>query len=113
MRGFGDSDVPDEAHIWSMDEMRADIWAVADAAGVNKVHLVGESTGGTIVLAAAITDPSRVASVTVSNGSYKGAGIGQLSFWRAQFDEGGVEGWGRRMMENRFAPGAGDPDALA
>lgn len=114
MRGFGRSPVPSQDHAWSLEEMTGDVWAVADAAGLaGPIHLVGESMGGTIVLAAAIARPARVASVTLSNGSYKGAGIGQLPFWRAQFEEGGVPGWGRRMMENRFAPGHGDPDALA
>ncbi len=107
MRGFGASAVPAPGHAWSMAEMTADLWAVIDHAGLaGPVHLVGESIGGTIVLAAAIGAPHRVASVTVSNGSYKGAGIGELPRWRAQLEEGGIETWGRLMMHNRFAPGA-------
>lgn len=113
MRGFGQSVVPPEDHSWSLEEMAEDVWQVADAATAGKVHLVGESIGGTFVLAAAIQAPDRVASVTLSNATYKGAGIGELPFWRAQFDAEGVEGWSRRMMENRFAPGVGSPEALA
>jgi len=113
MRGFGRSPVPPEDHSWSMDEMVADLWDVADAASLERVHLVGESMGGTIALAAALTAPHRVASLTLSNASYKGAGLGELPAWEAQFREGGVAGWSSRMMENRFAPGAGTPDALA
>jgi pimeloyl-ACP methyl ester carboxylesterase len=113
MRGFGASTVPAMEHRWSMDELVADVWDVADAAEAEAVHLVGESIGGTIALAAALARPDRVASVTISNASYKGEGIGQIGYWRAQFSDGGAAGWGARMMDHRFAPGAGDPEALA
>lgn len=113
MRGFGHSPIPDEDHGWTMDELTADLWSVADSAGAGRVHLVGESMGGTIVLAAAIAQPDRVASVTISNSSFKGKGLGELGYWREQFDDGGAVGWSRRMMDNRFAPGTGDERALA
>lgn len=113
MRGFGQSVIPPKDHDWSMDEMVRDLWDVADTAGNGMVHLVGESFGGTIALAAAVARPQRVASVTISNGTFKGAGIGQLQYWTEQFAEGGAAGWGERMMVNRFVPGVGDPKALA
>src|SRR4030088_1460565 len=113
MRGFGQSAIPAEHHKWSMDEMVRDLWDVADTAGSGKVHLVGESLGGTIALAAALARPERVASVTISNGSFKGAGIGQLRYWKDEFAQGGGAGWGKRMMIHRFVPGVGDPLALA
>lgn len=112
MRGFGRSVVPPVDHVWSMDELIADLWSVADAAGAGRVHLMGESMGGTIVLAAALARPERVASVSISNASYKGKGIGELAYWRDQFAAGGPEGWSGRMMGNRFNPGHGDPAAL-
>ena len=113
MRGFGASAVPPEDHRWSMDQLVADLWEVAASAGAERVHLAGESIGGTIVLAAAAASPDRVASVTISNASYKGEGLGQIEHWRAQFADGGTAGWAARMMENRFTPGAGVPAALA
>jgi pimeloyl-ACP methyl ester carboxylesterase len=113
MRGFGRSPIPPLNHDWSMAELVDDLWDVADAAGVTRVHLVGESMGGTIALAAAIARPERAASVTISNGTFRGAGIGQIAGWQRDFDEGGAAGWSARMMENRFAPGVGDPQGLA
>ncbi|MEW6124313.1 MAG: alpha/beta hydrolase [Pseudomonadota bacterium] len=112
MRGFGRSVVPPQDHVWSMAEMVDDLWDVVDQAGTGKVHLMGESMGGTIVLAAALARPERVASVSISNASFKGKGIGELAYWTEQFASGGAEGWSRRMMANRFLPGAGDPAAL-
>ncbi|MFG1427119.1 alpha/beta fold hydrolase [Roseixanthobacter glucoisosaccharinicivorans] len=112
MRGFGRSVIPPEDHAWSMAELIEDFWDVAGQAGSKTVHLVGESMGGTIVLAAAAAHPARVASVTISNASYKGKGIGELGYWRDQFAAGGPGGWSERMMANRFLPGAGEPEAL-
>jgi 3-oxoadipate enol-lactonase len=93
--------------------MVKDLWDVADTTGGGKVHLVGESFGGTIALAAAVARPERVASLTISNGSFKGAGIGQLQYWKDEFAQGGAAGWSERMMVHRFVPGVGEPLALA
>jgi pimeloyl-ACP methyl ester carboxylesterase len=93
--------------------MVKDLWDVADTAGGGKVHLVGESIGGTIALAAAAARPERVASVTISNATFKGAGVRQLQYWKDEFAEGGAAGWGARMMVHRFVPDVGDPRALA
>ena len=111
MRGFGRSPVPLLDHGWTMDELVDDVWAVADLAEQERVHLVGESMGGTIVLAAACARPERVASVHISNASFKGKGLGELAYWRKQFADGGPAGWSRRMMENRFEPGSLEPAA--
>ncbi len=113
MRGFGQSAIPSEHHNWSMEEMVNDLWEVADACSSDRVHLVGESFGGTIALAAAAARPKRVASVTISNGTFKGAGIRQIERWDSEFAQGGADGWSDRMMAHRFVAGVGDPHALA
>ena len=112
-RGFGSSFIPDHRHKWSMAELIADLYEVADLAGPGPVHLVGESMGGTVVLAAALAQPERVASVTISNAAYKGQGIGRLPGWKAEIERDGIAGWAERMMTLRFAPGAADADRLA
>ena len=40
-----------------------DLFAVADAAGLKRFHLVGESIGGTVALAAALARPERIATL--------------------------------------------------
>jgi pimeloyl-ACP methyl ester carboxylesterase len=77
------------------------------------LHLVGESAGGTVVLAAALRHPERVASVTISNAAFVGSGIGQISGWRQLFEQRGVDGWSEHMMTCRFAPGAIEAEAAA
>src|SRR5690348_3516512 len=72
MRGCGRSHIPGPGFAWSLDRMVEDLFAVADAAGLARFHLVGESIGGTIALAATIARPERIATLAVSNGAHLG-----------------------------------------
>ncbi len=69
MRGCGRSHIPPDDFAWSLELLVDDLFAVADAAGLAQFHLVGESIGGTIALAAALGRPERIATLTVSNGA--------------------------------------------
>jgi pimeloyl-ACP methyl ester carboxylesterase len=113
MRGCGRSHVPGPDFTWSLDRMVADMFAVADAAGLRRFHLVGESIGGTIGLAATIARPDRIATLTVSNGAHLGATIGRVHAWRTQLDEGGSQGWSKAFMRDRFHAGALTPERWA
>jgi pimeloyl-ACP methyl ester carboxylesterase len=93
MRGCGRSDIPAADFAWSLDLLVEDLFAVADAAGLKQFHLVGESIGGTVALAAALARPERIATLTVSNGAHLGASIQRVEAWRRQLDTGGVKAW--------------------
>ncbi len=112
LRGFGDSvaALPEDPSVL-LDVLIEDLFDVVPTA--EPVHLVGESAGGTVVLAAALRHPQRVASVTISNAAFVGSKIGQIDGWRRLFDEKGMKGWSDRMMECRFAPGATDSASAA
>lgn len=110
MRGFGDSAPLPPGSADLLDTLVADLFDVVPAN--EPVHLVGESAGGTVVLAAALRHPERVASVTISNAAFLGSGIGQIDSWRPLFAQG-VQAWNERMMECRFAPGAIDAAAAS
>ena len=101
MRGHGASPVP-PGFEWTLDAMADDVRAVADAAGADRFHLVGESTGGTVALAFAARHPGRVLSVTVSNGAHRGGSIRNLDPWKRIIDEEGMAGWSAHMMGRRF-----------
>ncbi len=105
MRGHGGSAPSDGAGL-DMERLAADLFAVMDSAGVERAHLVGESIGGTIVLAAALWAPERVCSLTVSNGAHVGASIQSVQHWREIIDTRGMDGWSAHMMAGRFHPGA-------
>jgi pimeloyl-ACP methyl ester carboxylesterase len=64
-RGIGASEVRGGASELSIEAMAADAWAVADAAGVDRVHVVGHSMGGVIAQAAALVAPQRVRSLAL------------------------------------------------
>jgi pimeloyl-ACP methyl ester carboxylesterase len=113
MRGYGRSAIPPPDFRWSLDLFIADVFAVADAAGVKRFHLVGESIGGTIGLAAALARPARIATLTVSNGGHLGASIQRVDAWRRQLDEGGVKGWSDIFMRDRFHDDALAPERRA
>ncbi len=106
MRGYGRSTIPPADFAWSLDLLVDDVFAVADAAGLARFHLVGESIGGTVVLAAALARPDRIASLTVSNGAHLGASIQRVEEWRRQLAEGGVRRWSEIFMRDRFHDGA-------
>lgn len=100
MRGYGRSVV--SGFPWSLDLLVSDVFAVADAARVDRFHLVGESIGGTVALAAAISRSGRVGTLTVSNGAHLGASIQRVQAWSRQLDEGGSKGWSDAFMHDRF-----------
>lgn len=108
LKGYGQSRVQPPGHTFTMDELVDDLLDVMSLAGPGTVHLVGESLGGTVVLAMAARHPDKVASATVSNTAYKGAGIQYVKGWRDDFRRKGVKVWSRDMMEKRFAAGALD-----
>lgn len=101
MRGCGRSPIPPPAAQWSMAELVGDVFAVADAAGLARFHLVGESIGGTVALAAALARPERVVTLTVSNGAHLGASIQGVKAWRSELEQG-VKVWSDKFMRDRF-----------
>lgn len=113
MRGCGRSHVPAADFAWSLDLLVDDLFAVADAAGFERFHLVGESIGGTVALAAVLARPGRIASLTVSNGAHVGGSIQGVKAWRQQLDEGGAKGWSDAFMPRRFHDDALDAESRA
>ena len=113
MRGCGRSDIPAADFKWSLDLLVDDLFAVADAAGLRRFHLVGESIGGTVALAAALARPERIATLTVSNGAHLGASIQRVEAWRRQLDAGGVKAWSDAFMPDRFHDDALSPERRA
>lgn len=113
MRGYGRSTIPAEDFEWSLDLLVDDLFAVADAVGAERFHLVGESIGGTVALAAALARPGRIATLTVSNGAHLGASIQRVEAWRRQLDEGGSKGWSDAFLRDRFHDAAVPPEQLA
>lgn len=83
-RGIGES-APGTGPL-TIEAMAADAWAVADAAGAERVHVVGHSMGGVIAQAVALAAPARVASLSLLCTFARGRQAAALSpgmFWTA------------------------------
>jgi aminoacrylate hydrolase len=78
-RGIGASEVAPGAGPLTIEAMAADAWAVVDAAGVDRVHVVGHSMGGVIAQAVALAAPARVRSLSFLCTFARGAQAAKLS----------------------------------
>jgi len=66
-RGTGDSDKPTDANSYSTALLAKDAVALLDKLGVDKAHVVGTSTGGTVLQHLAIDHPHRLRCCIFSN----------------------------------------------
>jgi len=64
MRGMGQSSVPERGYPWSLDHFANDLLGVLDKLGLQQVHLIGETVGGSISMRFASLHPQRLLSLT-------------------------------------------------
>ena len=91
---------------WTLDGLSDDILAVADHAGVERFHLVGESAGGTAVLNLVARGPGRVMTATTLSTAHRGYQIERVKRWREDVAAKGIAWWSGEMMRHRFVAGA-------
>lgn len=80
-RGFGGSDKPQGVEHYRIEETVADIFALADAFGVERFTLVGHDWGGAISWTAALRHPERLSRLVVVNAPHP------LVFQRSVIDD--------------------------
>lgn len=105
-RGCGNSAGIGNYDAWTLDGLSNDILAVAEHAGVDKFHAVGESAGGTAVLNLAARGTERVLTATTLSTAHRGGQIARVRKWREDVEHNGVEWWSGEMMRHRFNDGA-------
>jgi pimeloyl-ACP methyl ester carboxylesterase len=66
-RGFGGSDKPEGVEQYRAQECIADLFALADAYGIDRFTLVGHDWGGAIAWGAALTRPERLDRLVIVN----------------------------------------------
>jgi pimeloyl-ACP methyl ester carboxylesterase len=66
-RGFGASDRPQEVEVYQADVLADDIFALADALGLERFALVGHDWGGAIAWAAALRADPRLTRLAIIN----------------------------------------------
>ncbi|WP_294121396.1 alpha/beta hydrolase, partial [Sphingomonas sp.] len=67
LRGFGDSDRPQDVADYATDTLVADIFALADALGIDRFALIGHDWGGAIAWAAALRGNPRIERLAIIN----------------------------------------------
>ena len=65
LRGYSPGANPREASEYNLDKLTADVIGIADAANVERFHLVGHDWGGALAWAVAGAHPKRLLSLTV------------------------------------------------
>ncbi len=108
-RGFGRSTVPPESYPWSLTNFSTDLLHLLDYLGLERVHLVGETVGGTISLQFAYEHPERLHTLTVCSSPFKFAGVPTYQEYYRLVQDEGVEGWARKTASRRLDPGQSAP----
>lgn len=67
LRGFGQSDRPQDIADYATDTLVADVFALADALGIDRFALVGHDWGGAIAWAAALRADPRIERLAIIN----------------------------------------------
>jgi pimeloyl-ACP methyl ester carboxylesterase len=107
-RGYGDTTKPPPGANLTVELFTADAIGLMDALGIERVHWVGEVTGGAMGLMAALAHPQRIASITMCNAYAKmpeqtpaNYALGEAS-QQAAIEKYGVAEWCRRTLSHRL-----------
>ena len=74
--GCGRSDRPDDPGLWTVERFVEELEALRSALGLGRVHLLGQSWGGSLALAYALTHGDAVAGIVLSSGPASAARYG-------------------------------------
>jgi 3-oxoadipate enol-lactonase len=106
-RGYGHSDKPAPGVEMDAEEAARDALGLMDHLGIERVHWIGESTGGRIGMLAALLAPQRIASISACNTTAKTGADTVDTYALGEADQGaaiekyGVGEWCRRTLRYR------------
>lgn len=107
LRGFGESEVPDESKPITVERLVDDAVGLLDHLGVARAHVVGLSAGGYVGQRMAMAHPGRVATLSLY-ASTAGLKNSQAGTWPAKAAAMGLEAFVRSSVADRF-PKDADP----
>jgi pimeloyl-ACP methyl ester carboxylesterase len=118
-RGYGATTKPAPGAPLTTDMLAGDAIGLMDVLDIERVHWVGESTGGTLGLVAALNYPHRIASITMCNAFARMGGETATTYALGEASQGaaiekyGVAEWCRRTLRHRMdvsraPPGIGE-----
>ena len=101
-RGFGRSSLPPQGYDWSLSNFSTDLLRLLDHLELDKVHLIGETVGGTISMQFAYEHPERLHTLTTCASPYKFAGVATYLEYHRLVQEEGVASWVRKTADHRL-----------
>ena len=115
-RGCGESSAPPPGTTMTFDQLVGDALGLMDKLGIRRAHWVGESSGGIVGLAFALTHPDRLHTLTVCDTPFKRSAhisttytVGETDR-AAAFAKYGVGGWCRKTLSYRIDTGKASPE---
>lgn len=87
LRGTGGSARPADPHTYRADRMVADVEALREHLGYERIDLAAHSAGGTLALLYAAEHPERISSLTLITPSLRPLGLGPTEEHRAEAKE--------------------------
>ena len=115
-RGCGGTTQPADESTYSFDRLAGDAIGLMDVLGIERVHWVGESSGGIVGLTAALRHPDRIKTLTLCDTPFKRSqhitttytlGEGTRA---AAFAKHGVGGWCRQTLSYRLDTSRASPE---
>jgi len=108
-RGMGQSDIPGPEHSFTLAGFVDDLLQVLDRLEMRRVHLIGESVGGSVAYQFAHDHPERLLTVTACGSPYEFTGPYYLASAETVEREG-VAAWVRRTTAMRLDPRVVSPE---
>ena len=108
MRGYGQSTPMAENFIWTMDCLLDDISAIASHYGLDRFHLIGAKSGGSLVLQYAAKFSEKVISIISVTPPVVGAKA--VPNWLKKIREEGVKAWAKATMPGRLGSGVSEKE---
>jgi 3-oxoadipate enol-lactonase len=107
-RGCGETSVPDQKYVYTFEQLADDAVDFFDHLKIDKVHWVGESSGGIVGLAVALKYPERLHSLTLCDTPFKRPThidktytLGEVDRATA-FEKHGIAEWCRQTLSFRL-----------
>lgn len=114
-RGCGETTKPPPGARMSFPQLAADAIGLMDQLGIERVHWVGESSGGIVGMMAALDHADRLSTLTLCDTPFKRSASIQSTYTlgeptrAAAFEKYGVGGWCRQTLSYRLDTGKASP----